>query len=282
MNPVSSWSHSRVIVFEGCKHRTWLAQVQKIPEPERPLPPGKVEHANDRGTRIHTNCELAIKGEGPLGPEASKHFSPEFAALKSLYAQGRVSLEGEWGMNRAWEPTGWRGEWVQCAGDEIDRKHFKLPEFGKAGDMNFYKFKGKDYAFEWVPAWLRLKLDALVHVSEYEAIAIDFKSGKKFGNEMKHADQLHLYQLVTFLRYPKLEQVHTELWYLDADELTSSTFTRSQGLRFMRSWDKRGNNLTTCQDFPPNPSIHTCKYCPYGLPERGFVNGTGHCAAGRK
>jgi hypothetical protein len=281
---IPSWSHSRVITFEQCKHKIWLAQVQKIPEPERPLPPGKTEHANDRGTRIHTGCELFVNGtESKLVPEAAKHFAAEFAALRSLHAEGRVSLEGEWGMNRAWEPCGWRGDWEEVTGHTdvtgttlIASK--KLPEYGKPGELRQIGKK----AYLWVPAWLRLKLDALVHVNEYQAIAIDFKSGKKFGNELKHAEQLQLYQLVTFLRYPKLEEVTTELWYLDVDELTQATFTRFQGLRFMKSWDKRGNNLTTCQEFPPNANKWSCRYCPYGMPQNGFENGTGHCAAGRK
>jgi hypothetical protein len=283
MTQISSWSHSRVIVFEGCKHRTWLAQVEKIPEPERPLPPGKLEHANDRGSRIHDGCERFVRGTASLPVEAAKHFTHEFNAMRILFEEGRVTLESEWGMNRAWEPTGWRGAWEEIQG-ALDMpgtklvKAKKLPEFGKDGDV--YKI-GKQF-FLWVPTWLRLKLDALVHVSKHEAIAIDYKSGRKFGNELKHAEQLQLYQLVSFLRYPELEIVHTELWYLDVDELTSATFQRQQGLRFMRSWDKRGNALTTCQDFPPNPSVFACRYCPYGKPENGFINGTGHCAAGRK
>jgi hypothetical protein len=275
MSPIQSWSHSRAILFEQCKYRAFLMHVEKIPEPERPLPPGKTEQANDRGTRIHEGCEGYIKGTGPLPFEAAKHFRVEFDALKQLFTEGRVSVEGEWALNRAWEPTGWRGAWELVEG-ALPAKPPKLPEFGKAGDLQTFKIGGQECVYTWVPAWLRLKLDSMVHISENEAIAIDFKSGKKFGNELKHAEQLQLYQLVCFLRYPKLEIVHTELWYLDVDDLTRQTFTRAQGLRFQRSWDKRGNNLTTCQDFPPNPNIFSCKWCGYG------PWGTGHCAKGKK
>jgi hypothetical protein len=277
---IPSWSHSRVVEFESCNFRSFLKNVQKIPEPDRPLPPGKTEHANDRGTRIHEGCEKFVNGSTPKLPlEAAKHFTTEFDALRSLHAAGKVSLEGEWAMNRAWEPCSWRGEWELLDEKVPGAKKLKtIPEYGKPGDVIHV---GKEFR-TWVPPWLRLKLDAMVHVNEYQAIAIDFKSGKKFGNELKHAEQLQLYQLVTFLRHPQLEEVTTELWYLDIDELTQATFTRSQGLRFMRSWDKRGNNLTTCQEFKPNPNKWSCRYCPYGLPQNGFENGTGHCAAGRK
>ena len=46
---VNSWSHSKLMDFEKCKKYFWLKHDQRIPEPERPLPPGKTEHANDRG-----------------------------------------------------------------------------------------------------------------------------------------------------------------------------------------------------------------------------------------
>ena len=127
-----------------------------------------------------------------------------------------------------------------------------------------------------------MKLDALVFLSPYEAVAIDYKTGKIFGNEVKHGEQLQLYQLATFLRHPELEMVHTELWYVDHDEMTQRSFTRSHGLRFKAAWDRRGTDITSLTDFPPNPNKWSCQYCPYGAPENGFTNGTGHCKAGRR
>lgn len=230
---INSWSYSRLSDFERCKFLAWLKYDQKIPEPERPLPPGKTEHANDRGTRIHESCELYVRGDSDeLAPEAEQFFGPQLDLLRVLHAEGMVSLEGEWAMNEDWEPC------------------------------------------EWSDGWLRLKLDACVFVDPTEAIVIDYKTGKKFGNEIKHAEQLQLYQLVTFLRYPELERVTAELWYLDQDEVTSVTFTRNQGLRFKTNFHRRGSSLTNCDDFPPNPSIHTCRYCQYGQ-----WNG-GHCQVG--
>lgn len=228
---IPTWSFSRIQDFEQCKRRAKLKYLDKIPEPERPLPPGKTEHANDRGTRIHDAAERFVRGGIEMIPELAK-FAPEFQKLKTLFAAGKVSLEGEWAMNRAWEPVAW-----------------------KSSD-----------------AWLRLKLDALTFLSNTEAVAIDYKTGRKFGNEVKHAEQLQLYQLVTFMRYPQLETIHVELWYLDIDEVTCVTYTRSQGLRFKRSFDTRGNNMTTCIDFPPNSNVFSCRWCPY--------KNTEHCDKG--
>lgn len=275
--PISSWSHSRLATFEQCKYRAYLLYDQKVQEPERPLPPGKTEHANDRGTRVHQDCEDYVRGKTDvMPPEARKNFGPEMEDMRLWYREGIVSLEGEWGMNRNWEPCDWRGEWIELPGvpaGEPFEKVKALPQRAVTGQV--YQV-GRKF-FMWSPPWLRLKLDALVFETEYSAVAIDYKTGKKFGNELKHGEQLQLYQLVTFLRYPKLEEVTTELWYFDVDELTKKTLTRDQGLRFLRNWDKRGNALTTANTFPPNGNIHTCKWCFLG--ER--PGGAGICKSGK-
>ena len=233
--PITQWSISKFKTFDQCKLRAQLQYGQKIPEPERPLPPGKTEHANDRGTRIHTASELYVQGKGTFPPEMEK-FRKELESLRTLFGRGMVSLEGEWAMTSSWEPTAW---------------------------------SGKD-------AWLRLKLDAIAFLSDEEAVVIDYKTGKKFGNEIAHAEQVQLYQLVAFLRYPKLEFVHTELWYPDADALTQNSFTRQQGLRFKEGFARKGRNITSCTEFPPSPNVFSCRYCPYGS------WGTGHCTRGVK
>lgn len=231
---INSWSHSRITDFEKCKFLAWLKHDQKIPEPERPLPPGKTEHANDRGTRIHNHAECFVRGDvSDQIPEMGK-FIDEFDKLRRLHALGMVSLEGEWGLDRKWQPTEYRS------------------------------------------AWHRSKIDALVLPNPHVGIVIDYKSGKKFGNEIKHGEQTQLYALNTVLRYPLIEEITTELWYLDIGELTSVTFTRAQILRFQRGWDMRGSALTSATVFPPNPNIYSCQYCQYG-PWNG-----GQCKVGVK
>lgn len=237
MGQLKTWSHSRLGTFESCKHRAELQYIDKIPEPERPLPPGKTEHANDRGTRLHEAAEMYTKGKVELLPELSKNFEQEHHKLKELYAQGRVSTEGDWGYNRQWEPVAWMSSDV----------------------------------------WCRIKCDAVVHMSDTYAVVIDFKSGKRFGNEVKHSEQMHLYVIGTLLRNPKLEKVTTELWYWDINEMATMTYTRDQGLRFITGFERRADLLTLCEDFPPNPNIHSCKWCPYKPEAKG---GTGHCKVG--
>lgn len=233
--PIRQWSASKLKTFSQCKLRAQLQYGQKIPEPERPLPPGKTEHANDRGTRIHESAEAFCRGTSPLIPELGK-FRTEFESLKTLFNQGMAEFEGEWAMCKNWEPAGWSS-----------------PE-----------------------AWLRLKLDAIVHLNELQAVVIDYKSGRRHGNEIGHAEQTQLYALVSFLRFPMLEEVTTELWYVDGDELTSTTYTRNQALRVKPAFTRKGLEVTECTDFPANPNIFSCAYCPYS----GKQGGTGHCEVG--
>jgi hypothetical protein len=234
---INSWSHSRVVDFERCRFVAWLKYDQRVPEPARALPPGKTEHANDRGTRVHQSCEDYVSGISyDLTPEAEKHFGFQIAFLRTLYEEGMVSLEGEWGLDRGWNPT------------------------------------------EYATAWHRCKLDAIVHWSPTHATVIDYKTGKKFGNEIKHGEQMQLYVINTFMRYPELEEVTAELWYLDQDQVSSLTFTRMQALKFKKNWDARGHRITSCTDFPPNGNIHSCKWCYYGTRPDG--QGSGHCKSG--
>jgi len=272
---IHSWSHSRAGDFQKCKFLAWLKYDQKIPEPPRPLPEGKTEHANDRGTRIHTSCEEFIIGKSKtLCIEACRHFEAQITLLRILFAEKKVSVEGEWAMNRDWETVPWNGRWIEAPGATPQRTLTKLPEYGTVLDV----IKVGKTVYTWEPSWLRLKLDAIVFHSDTHATVIDFKSGKKFGNEIKHGEQLQLYQLVSFLRYPKLERVDAELWYLDQNEVTKVSFTRAQGLKFKANFTRIGNEITSCTDFKPNANRFSCKWCGYGP----WEGGTGHCKVGVK
>lgn len=164
-------------------------------------------------------------------------FAPEFARLRELQDEGKASLEGEWAYTRNWEPVAWMSSDV----------------------------------------WCRIKCDTVVFMSPEHAVVIDYKTGKRFGNEVKHSEQMQLYQLGTFLRYPKIQKVTVELWYLDLDELHSMEYRRDQGLRYLDSFSRRGEAITTCEDFAPNPNAYSCRWCPYKPTELG---GTGHCSVG--
>lgn len=162
------------------------------------------------------------------------HFASELAALAKLFKKGKVSLEGEWAYDRDWRPVDWRSS----------------------------------------DAWARMKCDAVVFPDPYSAIVIDYKSGKRFGNEIKHGEQIHIYTIGLLLRYPKIQNVTTELWYTDQNDLAGGSFTREQAMKYLPAYTKRAQKMTETTVFPPRPNIFSCPRCPYG-PTKG-----GQCKAG--
>jgi hypothetical protein len=118
---ITSVSYSRLAIFESCEFRAKLAFIDRIPEPERPLPEGKTEHANDRGTRIHTLAEKFVES-GKDFPAELKHFEPEFRSAHRLFKKGTVTLEGEWGFTVDWKPADWKKAVIRVKTD----LHFHL------------------------------------------------------------------------------------------------------------------------------------------------------------
>tara|TARA_R110002012_G_scaffold21114_3_gene74268 strand:- start:818 stop:1567 length:750 start_codon:yes stop_codon:yes gene_type:complete len=215
LGEVASWSYSALKVFEECPYRTYLARVQKIPDPSGP--------AAERGTLIHEQAEDFVSGALTKFPTSLSKFNDEFDQLRTLYNEGSVELEGEWAFTTDWQITGW-----------------------KSNDC-----------------WARIKLDALVNENETSARVIDYKTGRKFGNEMAHSQQCLLYAIATFMRYPNLEFLNTELWYLDHGETTTHSYTREEALLFLPSIHKRAVKMTTSTNFQPRPSKYNCKWCNY-------------------
>lgn len=122
---------------------------------------------------------------------------------------------------------------------------------------------------EWKSGWLRLKCDAVCHLSRSHVVVIDHKTGKRFGNEIKHAVQLQLYAVCALIRYPEVEQVTCELWYLDQNELASFVLHRRQLKKYLAIFDEKGRKFTDTTTFKPNPNVVTCRYCPYHADRQG-------------
>ena len=125
--------------------------------------PEPTNAAASRGSKIHEQAEAYVKGELGEMPQELKKFAQDFDHLRALYADARVELEGDWGFTMDWEPTSWVGS----------------------------------------TTWVRIKLDALVFEEDNSARVIDYKTGKKWGNEIMHGQQCLLYAIGTFYRYPE-------------------------------------------------------------------------------
>lgn len=161
--------------------------------------------------------------------------------------------------------------------EKFKPEFLKLKDLFKQGDVILEDEWGFDTTWghnEYRYAWLRAKCDAVIKLSEDTLLIVDYKTGKKFGNEVKHGEQLQFYAACAVARYPEIKFFSTELWYLDADDISIAQYNRTKALEALARWNERGLKATSDTVMRANPNIFSCKYCPYGS------WGTGHCTKG--
>ena len=107
-------------------------------------------------------------------------------------------------------------------------------------------------------AWARAKLD-FHYVKGIKGTCIDYKTGRVYPS---HEDQMDLYALMMFLKFPMLEFVTCELWYIDQDFIESDVYVRSNHYNSLwNTWTERGLDITTCTEFPATPG--DCQWCDF-------------------
>ena len=187
--------------------------------------------AADRGSKIHDKAEQFIKGEsGDELPKELMKFEELFQDLRAKYPDGAIHVEEDWAFTRGWEVTGW-------------------------SDSN---------------TWLRMKLDALNLESPTSAIVYDWKTGQKFGNEVKHGQQALLYVIATFVKWPHLEFVEANMVYTDKGLKMTTAYSRDQAMLFFDRYNLRFNQATTCVEFKPTPNASSCRWCPHARLQEGL------------
>ena len=219
-NPISAWSISRLFDFESCPHRLYLRYIAKAEMPEFPE-----DHPLKRGLRIHKECEQYISGASEDFPSSGKKLQDELEFCKTAYADGKASVEEQWGFDEKWEATGWWDDNV----------------------------------------WLRVATDCYVIPGTDEAIIYDWKTGKSFGNEVKYTQQGQLYACGAFMRDPDLEHVAVTFGFLDDGKLRTKHYERGAKLnKLIAKFTERGTRLTSCVDWRAKPNVLNCKFCNFG------------------
>lgn len=219
-NRITTASISKLHLYESCAYRAKLQHVDKIKD----VQPRK---AADRGTDIHNQAEFYVRGDTAKMPPELGKFASEFTALRQMYSEGKVSLEGEWGFTEDWAVTDYKS------------------------------------------AYLRIKADAVAFLSPQHAVVVDYKTGQRYGNEMKHAEQTQLYSVATLIRNEDVKLVDSELWYLDKDDLAHMPMKATAISRYIKVFDKRFKKMTSDTVFKPSPNIVSCKWCPYHPSKQG-------------
>lgn len=206
--------------YENCAYAFKLKYIDRIPEPERPLPPGKTEHANDRGTRIHDGLENFVAGEHHDYPREAEPFEELILDVRDRFSQGLVMLEHDWCFTEDWTP---------CQRKERDM------------------IAKVDFAVWLVPG--------------KHLLVGDYKTGRQYP--VKHMDQMQVYSLAAFKKYPGLEQVTTELWYLDQDDIASSQFKPRAAVAIQNVFTKRVNKMRSDREHKPAAHQYACRFCSY-------------------
>ena len=185
--------------------------------------------AAQRGTEIHDMAESYLRGDLEEMPKELGKFAELFETLRERFAEGHVHVEEDWAFTRDWEATGWTSP--DC--------------------------------------WLRVKLDAMERQSKTSAVVYDWKTGKKFGNEVKHGQQALLYVIAAFVLFPELEFIESNMVYLDKGEKMTTSYSRDQAMLFFDRYNLRFNIATTAVEFNPTPNASACRWCPHGKTQEG-------------
>lgn len=114
--------------------------------------------------------------------------------------------------------------------------------------------------------WVRVVLDAAIVYPDATADVIDHKTGKKYGT---NADQMELFGLAMFCRYPHLEKVTTRLWYHDSGDEEIAEFTQDERSPLIAKWDAKVAPMFADTVFAPKPN-DKCKWCSYSKSRSGL------------
>jgi CRISPR/Cas system-associated exonuclease Cas4 (RecB family) len=116
---------------------------------------------------------------------------------------------------------------------------------------------------EFKDAWLLAAMDVAIRISETEITIVDWKSGKREGNEISHLHQGQLYALCAWKKWPELTKFNVIFVYLDHGTETKATWKRGHLERIFPVWDAKGKAITSAMKFPAKPNKYSCRYCDY-------------------
>lgn len=133
-------------------------------------------------------------------------------------------------------------------------------------DPNWRSCERSDYWLIYIPD---------IHVRTKDVnLTIDWKTGKKWGNEVKHYDQGLLYCTGEWCQRPEYDEYQFEDWYGDQKDVTAHVFTPTQLAAARVAFDKEVAAMFADLICAPRPNKIVCKYCPFG------PRGTGACPVG--
>lgn len=107
--------------------------------------------------------------------------------------------------------------------------------------------------------WCRIKLDMAVVLKNGVLRVVDHKSGRPAAD---HPDQLSLYSLSSFVKFPAVKKISSEIWYLDSGEQTVVEFGRDQLPALTEEWNDRVAPMMNDTKYQAKPNSK-CQWCHY-------------------
>ena len=103
----TSWSNSRLNLYDQCPYKAKLVNLEKRPEPKNA--------AMTRGIDIHALAEQYLKGVRRLFPPELKLHAPLFKAIRAQVKRDPASviIEDNWAFTKSWGPSRW-DDWANC------------------------------------------------------------------------------------------------------------------------------------------------------------------------
>jgi hypothetical protein len=116
--------------------------------------------------------------------------------------------------------------------------------------------------------WFRAKTDVRQLYEDDTLLLGDWKTGKKyFANE----EQIELFALAGYRRFPFVTEVDTRLWYTDADPEDNEVqrvYKVSDLTAIQKDWTKRVVPMFKDRRFAPTPN-DKCGWCPFSKAKGG-------------
>lgn len=185
------------------------------------------------GHEAHTQAENYIKKPTKVLPSRLLLFKQEFLKL----TKQPVVTEAQWGFDSLWRSTDWfhPDTWVRVVID----------------------------AYYIINKTSTKKIAGLV--AGNAVVIIDYKTGK-IREESK--EQLGLYALAAFSKFPLADEVEAQFWYLDQGEIVKLVFFRKDVPAMMKEWAAKVVPMLNDRRFAPRPGDY-CRWCPHSKVKGG-------------
>lgn len=117
--------------------------------------------------------------------------------------------------------------------------------------------------------WLRIVCDVVVLYDDNTVDLIDFKTGRRYDT---NEEQVELFSCAPFIKWPKVTDVRTRLWYLDVEDPEKNEvirdYTRNDFEGIRKGWEKKIVPMFKDKRFAPTPN-EKCRWCAFSKDKGG-------------